>query len=266
MAQANGLYYEIHGEGDAPPLLLSPGLGGSGGYWAPNLDALAAGHRLILYDHRGTNRSDRALADASVEAMGDDILLLVDALGLAGEGRGVRAIGHAAGGVALLAAALKRPAAFARLVLVNAWLRADPHFLRCFETRLALLRGSGVEAYLRAQPLFLYPADWISTHLDALDRETGHQRAAFPGEQVVERRILGLAGFDASATIGTIAVPMLAIAAADDMLVPSRCADDLAAAAPAAIRTARMAWGGHACNVTDPAGFAALVLPFLADL
>ena len=61
MPELAGLFYEEHGPPDGPPLLLSPGLGGSGAYWAPNLAALAERHREILYDHRGTGRSDRAL-------------------------------------------------------------------------------------------------------------------------------------------------------------------------------------------------------------
>ena len=41
MPHAEGLWYEWHGPEDGEVLILSPGLGGSANYWAPNLDALA---------------------------------------------------------------------------------------------------------------------------------------------------------------------------------------------------------------------------------
>jgi aminoacrylate hydrolase len=260
MPHAAGLYWESHGPDTGAPLILSAGLGGSGSYWLPNVPALAnAGHRVILYDHRGTGRSDRALPDiVTVEDFTDDILALIDALGL----ERTSIIGHAAGGVAGLRLAHIAPERLDRLVVVNGWIRADPHFLRCFEARLALLRHAGIEAFLRAQPIFLYPAEWISAHSAALDAELPHQMAGFPGVGTMEKRIAALAAFDAAGWIATLATPTLALCAADDMLVPWTCSEALAAANPR-IRTVSTGWGGHACNITDPDTFHRIVLDFL---
>ena len=97
MPFAAGLYYEVHGPEDAPPLILSSGLGGSANYWKPNIPAVAEHYRVIAYYHRGTGRSDRALPDVvTVDHFADDILLLMDALGIPK----AHIIGHAAGGVA----------------------------------------------------------------------------------------------------------------------------------------------------------------------
>jgi aminoacrylate hydrolase len=253
----SGLYYEEHGVG--APLILSAGLGGSGNYWLPNLPAFAAEYRVILYDHRGTGRSDRALPDdVTVGQMGDDLLALVDGLGL----EKASIVGHAAGGVAGLAAALKAPERIDRLVLVNAWSRPDPHFARCFDARLALLRDSGPRAYLEAQPIFLFPANWISEHHMQLEAETEQHLAHFAGADAYEKRIAALRAFDIDAGLAQISVPTLALAAADDMLVPSNCSRRLAAGIKGA-RLAMMQWGGHGCNVTDPDTFNAHVLDFL---
>ncbi len=254
-----GLYYETHGPEDAPPLILSSGLGGSASYWKPNIAALAAHFRVIAYDHRGTGRSDRALPTVvTVDDFADDMLAVMDALGVAK----AHVVGHAAGGVAGLALAHKAPARLDRLVVINGWIRPDPHFLRCFEVRLNLLRHVGVEAFLRAQPIFLYPAPWISAHSAQLDAELAHQLADFPGAATLEKRIAALAAFDASGWIGTIATPTLALFSRDDMLVPWTCSRDLADA-NGCIEPAELAAGGHACNITQPDAFARLILDFL---
>lgn len=255
----DGLYWEEHGSGR--PLILSAGLGGSGSYWLPNVPALAEQHRVILYDHRGTGRSDRALpGTVTVEQLGDDILALIAGLGL----ERASILGHAAGAVAGLAAARAAPERIDRLVLVNGWSAPDPHFLRCFETRLALLRDSGPRAYLRAQPIFLYPANWMSEQADRLDAEDEAHLAHFAGAQAYEKRIAALAAFDVDAHLGEIVAPTLALAADDDMLVPSNCSKRLAGGIAGA-RLATMDWGGHACNVTDPDTFNRLVLDFLGE-
>ncbi|MDI1295713.1 MAG: pyrimidine utilization protein D [bacterium] len=260
MPYIDGLYYELHGAPDAPPLILSPGLGGSGSYWLPNLAALAQCHHVLLYDHRGTGRSDRTLPDAvTVDDFADDILALMDGLGIAR----AHIVGHAAGGVAGLALAMKAPDRLDRLVVVNGWAKADPHFLRCFATRLALLHHAGVDAFLKAQPIFLYPANWISAHSDDLDAELPHQSASFPGTATMEKRIAALAAFDGTGKLGRLRDKTLVLLSDDDMLVPSDAGRRLAAELGGATIEA-MPWGGHACNVTCPDSFNARVLAWLS--
>ena len=259
MAEAAGLYYELHGPRDAPPLILSSGLGGSADYWKPNLSAFAETFRVLVYDHRGTGRSNRTLPEVvTVEQFADDMLALMDAVGW------LRAsiVGHAAGGVAGLALALKAPDRLDRLVVVNGWAKADPHFLRCFEARLNLLRHSGVEAFLRAQPIFLYPAAWISAHTCSLDAELPHQLAAFPGVATMEKRIAALAAFDATGRLHGLAGRISLVVAEDDMLVPS-CAGSLLARELDEAPIDWMRFGGHACNVVGAGQFNNFVLDFL---
>jgi len=258
MPQAAGLWYEEHGPPDAPPLMLSAGLGGSGSYWTSNLQALARAHRAIVYDHRGTGRSDRMLPEAtSIAAMADDVAGLMDALGLAQ----ADFVGHALGGMIGMDLAA-RHGRVSRLVVVNGWLALDPHTARCFDVRLDLLRHAGAEAYLRAQPLFLYPNDWISDNDARLVAETVQHLAHFPDPATVEKRIAAVRAFAMPPPIA-LGCDLLVVAAEDDFLVPCRATKALAAEVPEA-RLAMMKWGGHACNVTDPGQFNAIVLGFLA--
>jgi aminoacrylate hydrolase len=259
MPVANGLHYEVHGSDTAPPVLLSSGLGGSASYWNANVAALAERYRVIVYDHRGTGRSTREVAgDLTLEAIGRDMILLLDALAI----ETVTLIGHAIGGMAGLAIALAAPERLHRLVVINGWAKLDPHTARCFDTRLALLRDSGPRAFLHAQPLFLYPAQWISDHDALLQDEEEAMLAHFPGAEMVQRRVAAARRFDAGKRLGEVRVPTLIVVSEDDMLVPPAQSERLAAGIADA-QLARMATGGHACNVTRAQHFNMWLLDWL---
>ena len=259
MPTAAGLYYEEHGPTGAPVVLLSSGLGGSAGYWRPNIALLAERYRVIAYDQRGTGRSERVIAgDLTVQRMADDVLALLDALAI----ERATLVGHALGGLIGLALAIVAPRRLDRLVLVNAWDRLDPHTARCFDTRLALLRDSGPRAYLHAQPLFLYPPQWISDHHEALQAEEEEMLAHFPGPEMMQRRIAAARRFSPGDALAAITVPSLVIASEDDMLVPPSRSARLAEALPRAT-LARVPAGGHACNVTYPDHFSAALIDWL---
>lgn len=259
MPHAAGLWYEWRGPAEGEKLILSPGLGGSAHYWAPNLDAFAGRYRVLLYDHRGTGRSDRALPGGhSVEDMARDVLALMDALDV----RRAHFLGHAAGGLIGLALAAMAPERVGKLVVVNGWARLDPYTGRCFDARLALLRGSGPEAFVRAQPIFLYPPDWISRESGRLDAEAAKQLEDFPGAETVEKRIAAVRSFDLG-RMQEIGTETLVLAAADDHLVPAHCGRALAEALPNATLALQPS-GGHASNITQPEAFYACVLPWLA--
>ncbi len=258
MAEAAGLYYETHGRADAPPLILSSGLGGSASYWAPNIPALAEHFHVIAYDHRGTGRSDRRLPETtSVEDMAGDVIALMDALGI----ERAHFIGHALGGAIGVETAI-RTGRIDRLVVINGWRTLSPHSRRCFAARLALLHAAGARAFLEAQPLFLYPPDWIAAHDADLTADLDHHLAGFPGVETTAGRIAAVQAY-APDPGGLAALEnMLVIATRDDFLVPFVTALDLAAPVSGA-RVATLDWGGHACNATDPDAFHRLVLPFL---
>ena len=254
---ATGLWYEFHGPEDGQVVILSPGMGGSATYWAPNLPALSERYRVLLYDHRGTGRSDRALpGEVSIDTMARDVGELIEELGI----HNPHFVGHALGGIIGLQVDLAH-ADLSKLVIVNGWGELDPWFERCFEIRLELLHKSGPAAYVRAQPAFLYPADWISENLARLDAEAEHQVAHFPPIENIEKRIAAAKAFSIWLDITS---PILAITALDDMLVPPRRSRALADQLPLAT-LAEMKWGGHACNVTDPDTFNQIVLDFLGS-
>ena len=260
---ADGLHYEIHdGPADADTVILSAGLGGTGSFWTPQMDALTRRFRVILYDHRGTGRSARTLATPhTVQAMGRDILSVMDDADVAQ----AHLVGHAAGGLAGLALALDRPERLDRLVVVNGWSRPDPHIARCFAARIRLLEAFGPAAYVEAQPLFLYPPDWISRNDARLKAEEARHIIAFPPTEVMLARIAALLAFDIDDQLDEIDLPVLISASADDMLVPPRCSRWLATALPNATLDV-VPWGGHAFTAIAADAFNATLIAFLSGV
>jgi aminoacrylate hydrolase len=259
---ADGLWYDlIPGPKGAETILLSSGLGGSASFWAPQMDVLQRRFNVLLYDHRGTGRSVRELTDPhSVDAMATDMRIMMDAAKV----KQAHVMGHAAGGLAGLVLALKSPKRVGKLVVLNGWSRPDPHVARCFEARIALLKKSGKRAYVRAQPIFLYPAPWISENTARLDAEEEHMVKGFPSVDVMLARIEALLAFDIDAKLPKIAAPVLVSASADDMLVPVTCSKRLAERLPNATLDITP-WGGHAMSVTDPDTFNATLMAFLNE-
>ncbi|CAL9503186.1 Putative aminoacrylate hydrolase RutD [Streptomyces sp. enrichment culture] len=103
------LHVEVHGpdgDPDVPAVVLCHGWTCSTAFWAAQIRALAAGHRVIAYDQRGHGRSP-AHPVCTADALADDLEAVLDATLAPGE-RAVIA-GHSMGGMAVLAAA-GRPA------------------------------------------------------------------------------------------------------------------------------------------------------------
>ena len=255
------LHHEVHGPADAAStVLLSSGLGGSAGFWKPQLGTLVdAGYRVVVYDQRGTGRSPAALHERyAIADMARDVIEILDATQTAQ----CHFAGHALGGLVGLQLALDTPSRIASLVLINAWSKPNPHSARCFDARLALLANAGPRAYVEAQPIFLYPAAWCAEHAQQVADEVDLAFAHFPGAGNMRARIAALRAFDVDARLGEIAVSTLIAAAKDDVLVPWTCSQDLADGL-ADVTLDFMPHGGHAHSVTEAAAFNRGMVDFL---
>jgi aminoacrylate hydrolase len=257
------LRYELAGCSDAgaETLVLSAGLGGARGFWAPQRDALGARYRLILYDQRGTGDNRETLRDGhSIADMADDVAGMLDTANV----KRAHFAGHALGGLIGLELALNYPERVASLALLNAWAAPNPHTGRCFAVRLDLLAHGGAKSYVRAQPIFLYPPAWIVTHNDRVEQEIAHGIAHFQGAENLQKRIAALLRFDVKSRLGEIKVPVLVAATKDDTLVPWTCSEVLAEGLASATFWA-LETGGHASSVTEAAATNERLLAFLAE-
>lgn len=88
------LYYEIHGDGD--PLVLIAGTGSHWQKWAMyQLPYFSKQYKTIVYDHRGTGKSDMPDVPYSIPMFAQDLAELLNAIGIRDR---AHIVGHSMGG------------------------------------------------------------------------------------------------------------------------------------------------------------------------
>ena len=105
LADVNGikLYYAIYGSGE-PLLMLHGGLGHSD-VWGAQIPAFAAKYKVIAVDSRGHGRSTRDDKPYSYDLMADDVVALLDKLGI----DKASIVGWSDGGIIGLDIAIRHP-------------------------------------------------------------------------------------------------------------------------------------------------------------
>ena len=115
VARVNGIELGYQDLGQGSPLVLLHGGFGSVEMFGPNVELLAAGHRVIGVDLQSHGRSPAADRPMHFEMMADDIAALIKQLGL----ERAAIMGFSLGGAVALRIAIQHPQLVERLVLVS---------------------------------------------------------------------------------------------------------------------------------------------------
>ncbi len=254
------IYYEEHGKEHktGEPVLLVAGLGGSGRYWDPNLPAFAKRYRTVIHDHRGTGSSTHSRVKYSVDQMSQDLLRLMDKLGI----ERAHLVGHSTGAAIGQVLAIEHPERLKSVVLYAGWTKSDPFMHRVMAARRSLVCDSGAAAYLKTTPVFLYPDWWVNENEALLVAREEAGLAKFPPAEIAASRIDAVLAFDRAGEIGKIKTPTLVLCAKDDFLTPAYFSKALAAAIPNA-ELVLLDRGGHACSEVVPDEFNQSVFDFI---
>jgi aminoacrylate hydrolase len=249
------IHYDATGAG--PPVVLVPGLGGDGRFWNGVVALLKDRYRLVTIDHRGAGRSDRPEGEYRISELAEDIVGILDQERI---GR-AHLVGHSTGGAIVQSLALDVPMRSLSCTISGSWARSDARMRMLFAVRSSLLRQGLVADYQTLTHVLGYTSDWIAAHRESLDTAVASAAERLAPLSVATARIRMLLEFDRYAELGRIKMPVLVIAAEDDLMIPLHHASEIAEA----IRGARLerVQGGHFYPATQPDMFARLLDAFL---
>jgi aminoacrylate hydrolase len=119
--------------------------------------------------------------------------------------------------------------------------------------------------FFKAQPLFLYPAEWMKNKAALLKEEAEKVLSSPFNQDNLLRRIVAVESFDISENIDSIRCVTGVIASCDDLLVPYSCSEKLHKKLSHS-SFYLLEKGGHACNVSDPVTFNKTMIDFYNEI
>ena len=212
------LYYELHGEG--PPLVLFNGLGANLATWDPEfIGALARSFRTLVFDNRGTGRSDQPDHPYTMQTFAADGAALLDALGW----QRAHVFGASMGGMIAQQFALDYPARVDRLILccsAPGGAHMTPPSLEALEA-IANTDGLPPPEATRNIRRFAFTPGFIARHeayLDAkLRREVEYPTPAF----ALAHHFAAAVGFNVYERLPTLEHQTLLMVGREDQMVPA---------------------------------------------
>jgi len=248
------LFYRLEGRADRPVLVLSHSIGTDLGLWAPQVEDLLPHFQILRYDTRGHGASDAPEGDYTIDQLGNDLLGLVDALGISR----FAFCGLSMGGAVGQWLARRAPERLTSLILANTSPRFGPR--ENWQTRIRAVLDGGMEAIvpLAMQRFFCQQA--LSRNCVYLEGVKSVLLGTNP---------IGYAGccavlrdFDSEAWLSEIRVPTLVIAGDGDISTPWEGHGDVLAREIPGARSVRLP-AAHLSNLECPRSFTAALLEFL---
>lgn len=111
--KSNGIniHYQLHGNGET--LILISGLGGDLNFWESSIDLLSKSYQLLIFDTRGSGKTQAATGPCSMEILANDLLGLMDSLNISK----AHILGFSMGGAVALTFAHRYPERVSNLII-----------------------------------------------------------------------------------------------------------------------------------------------------
>jgi pimeloyl-ACP methyl ester carboxylesterase len=255
------LYYELHGPGQAPPLVLIAGRSSEHSAWIPNLRVLSKNYRVLIFDHRGVGQSSVPAPGYTIRNLAADTLGLMQRVGF----ERAHVIGTSMGGYIAQEMALLEPKRIGALVLAGTVASSDP-WLNNVWTMTASLAADEThrETRVRLSMLLNFSPDFMN-RADVLESlvQYGMDKPPHQTLEGLQGHIAACRSHDTRDRLGRITAPTLVLAGDQDVLMPLPRVRQVAQMIPGA--KFEIIPGGHSFMTESPDEFNAAVDGFMAQ-
>lgn len=245
------LRYEVHGEGE-PTIVFVHGWSCHRLFWAEQIQRFQLVRRVVALDLMGHGESDKTRKDWTIEAFGDDVVRVCDALEL----KRVVLVGHSMGGPVALDAAKKLGSRCVAVVGVDTLHDVDtgipPEQAAAFLASLRADFAKNVDAFVRER-FFTPETDPALVDLVAKSMAARPPEIAIPAME-------SLLAYDRAAALAAVDVPVHCI----NTKTPTNVAANQAR--NPRFTAVQMPGVGHFPMLEDPERFARLLADFVRPL
>jgi 3-oxoadipate enol-lactonase len=251
------LYYEFHGPDDGEPLILNNGVFMNTTSWAFQLPDLSRRYRVLAYDMRGQGQSEHPQGEYSLDLHADDLVALMDAVGL----RQAHMVGTSYGGELNLVLGVRYPERCRTLVVITSVSHSEPLTAAMIERwQLAAKLGDGPR-FFRLIYADVYSESFLIHRPDLIPM--AEQRYATLDLPAAVRLIESFQRFNIRAELSKINRPTCIVSAELDLLKPRRYGEVMHRAI-AGSEFHLIPNAGHVAVIERAAEVTTIILGFLA--
>jgi 3-oxoadipate enol-lactonase len=245
------IYHEVAGEGE-DVVVLGHGLGGNHAVWFQQVPVFAERYRVVTWDQRGFGMSSNRAGASGPPAAVDDLIALLDHLGI----ERAHLVGQSMGGWAVVGAALRAPERARSLVLADT---------------IAGIGNEAIGAAMRTPSGRIVEPGVVGAHRavrPAFDRTLAflYQQLGGFRTELDEADMIGklFSTHHPADEVAKLAMPVLCVVGAEDDLMPPAAIREVAAVLQDA-RVVEIAGAGHSPYFEQADAWNAAVLDFLAS-
>jgi len=254
------MHYEEFGSRRNPTVVLIRGTGADSSRWMPQVEAYKDEFHVMIFDNRGTGKSDTSKGPYTVGQMADDTVSLLDKLDI----EVCHLSGSSLGGAIALHVAIHNPTRVGSLQMHSSWLATRGYTEFSLGLLKKFLELGGIDFYYEAALPLLFTPQFLAADYDRLKTILANMRANAASPEGLMAQIDANLSYDLSERARNVKIPTLVTVGEVDYLLPVAASQEIVEAIQGASLVI-FKGGPHLVTMESPKEFNEVTLKWMRD-